>query len=318
MTRTRRDPADLLIGSGLDLTKPFTTRHARDHGLSRDHLGALCREGLLAHPMRGCFHVAHLPDSLDLRVSCLRILVPSACVVTDRTAGWLHGASMILAPGDHLVVPKVSVFHLPGNRLRNDLSRSGERTLAERDITEIQGVRVTTPIRTACDLGRLLSRDSSFAALDSMLGLGQFTHDDLNREVERFRGYRGVRRLRTFAPLADGRSESFGESVLRLRWYDGGAPCLPETQIEVFSEGGRFVARVDLGVERWRYAAEYDGAEFHGPEQAEQDRRRREQLYELGWIVDVFRQEHLFGRAQTADVMLRHAVSAAKLRASAG
>ena len=68
---------------------------------------------------------------------------------------------------------------------------------------EVLGLRVTTPLRTACDLGRLLSRDRAFAALDTMLRLGAFDAEELWAETERFRGMRGVRQLRAFAPLAD-------------------------------------------------------------------------------------------------------------------
>lgn len=319
MPATSLDPVDLLISSGLDLSRPFTTRTALSVGLSFDHLALMLTERILIHPMRGCFFAAHLEDSLELRASCLRLIVPSGCVVTDRTAGWLHGASMILAPGDHLTVPTVSVFdRRPGHRLRNSLSTSGERSLSNRDVTEVQGIAVTTPLRTACDLGRLLRQEPALAAIDAMLRLGAFSREQMADETRRFRGYRGVRQLRALVPLADGGSESFGESVLRLRWYQGGAPGTPETQIDVFDESGLFVARVDMGIEAWRYAAEYDGVAFHGPDQAEHDDTRRERLRELGWIVDVFRGQDVFGRKQDADVRLRRGASAAKVRFHAG
>ena len=51
-----------------------------------------------------------LEDTLALRVDVLKLVVPPDCVVTDRTAGWLWGALMILAPNDHLQTPRVSVL----------------------------------------------------------------------------------------------------------------------------------------------------------------------------------------------------------------
>jgi len=288
-------------------------------GLTTEHLARMIDDGVLVHPLRGCFYSAHLEDSLELRCACVRLLVPASCVVTDRTAGWLHGAPMILAPGDHLEVPKVSVFHRnPGNRLRNSIMSSGERSLAVRDVTEVQGIQVTTPLRTACDLGRLLHQDAAIAALDSMLRVGTFSRDRLLEEAVRFRGFRGIRQLRALAPLADGGAESYGESVLRLRWYQGGAPGVPQTQIEVRDDRGSFVARVDLGVEEWRYAAEYDGALFHGPEHQAHDKRRRDRLRALGWMVDVFRWEDVFSPRRTADVQLRQSANTAKIRFHAG
>lgn len=308
------DPVDLLRRTGLNLDAPFSARTARAHGLSNGRLGRLVDSGLLVRPVRGVYHAAHLADSLELRVACLREVVPRDAVVTDRTAGWLHGADMVLAPGDHLVIPEVQMFQAPGHRLRNAITNSGERGLLPRDVIDLGGLRVTTPLRTACDLGRLLQRDAAFAALDAMLRLGAFNADRLLGEVERFRGYRGVRQLRAFAPLADPGSESFGESALRLRWYDAGGLPRPETQVVVVNEGG-FLARLDLGVRELRYGAEYDGADFHGPDRREHDRRRRERLIEAGWMIDVFRREDVFGRSQRADLILRHSIRLARLRA---
>lgn len=296
----RIDPLEVLIRSDLDLSQPFSATMAEQSGNARRYRTALVESDLLQRPIRGVFHGSHLPDSLELRVACLKLVVPPDAVVTDRTAGWLHGAPMILAPGDHLTVPMVCAFQPPGKRLRNGVSASGERGLGQRDVLQIDGLSVTSPLRTACDLGRLLGRDSAFAALDSMLRLGRFSLDELVVETERFRGYRGVRQLRAFAPLSDAGSESFGESVLRLRWYDAAIAVKPETQIEVWSpEDGR-LARIDVGSRERRYAAEYDGEAFHGATQEVHDRTRRDWLGDQGWEVDVFRRSDLFGRSQSA------------------
>lgn len=312
------DPLDLLERSGLDLSTPFTTQVARSAGLESKHLHRLFDLGLLRRPLRGVYYGAHLEDSLELRVECVRLVVPEDGVVTDRTAGWVHGSGMALAPNDHLAVPVVSVFQSPGKRLRNDVTVSGERRLSDRDVVEIHGVRVTTPLRTACDLGRLLRRDGAFAALDAMVRLGRFTVDDLVLEVERFRGYRGVRQLRALAPLADPGAESFGESVLRLRWYDAGSFPRPETQIPVLRSEMSLMARLDLGCSAWRYAAEYDGEAFHGPDQEDHDRTRRAWIADEGWTVEVFRREDVFGRQQTASARLAQGLRVAALRTRHG
>ena len=311
---TALDPLDLLDRSALDLSVPFTTLAARAAGLESKHLVRLVDLGLLRRPLRGVYHAAHLEDSLELRVECVRLVVPQDGVVTDRTAGWLHGSAMALAPNDHLVVPAVSVFQSPGKRLRNDLTASGERLLSERDVVEIQGVRVTTPLRTACDLGRLLRRDAALAALDAMTRLGRFTVDDLVVEVGRFRGYRGVRQLRALAPLVDPGAESFGESVLRLRWYDAGLFPRPETQIPVLKPELSLMARLDLGCSAWRYAAEYDGAGFHGSDQEAHDRARRDWIADEGWTVEVFRRDDVFGARQDASARLAKGLRLAALR----
>ena len=169
---------------------------------------------------------------------------------------------MILAPNDHLVVPRAHVFCPPGYRLRNGLASSGERFLRPHDIAEMGGLRVTTPLRTACDLGRLLHRDQALAAMDSIARLRRFSVTELVASVPRYAGYRGVVQLRAFAPLVDPEAESPPESILRLRWLDVGLPR-PRCQVPVASpRGGTWW--LDMGLEDERYAAEYDGEEFHG------------------------------------------------------
>ena len=74
-------------------------------------------------PVRGVYHAAQLADGLELRIACLRLVVPEDAVITDRTAGWLHGAPMILAPNDHLASRRCRSSGSPGYRLRNAARR---------------------------------------------------------------------------------------------------------------------------------------------------------------------------------------------------
>jgi hypothetical protein len=291
----------------LPLDRPFTHAEAREMGLQTRDLCVLVEDGLVRRLVAGVYVANRVPDSLALRAQALRLVVPQDAVVTDRTAGWLHGAPMVLAPGDHLVIPQVSMFvNRKGARLRNDLASSGERTLQPNDVTEVFGVRVTSALRTACDLGRLMNRDRAFAALDAMLALGVFDADELWDAVKRFRGMRGVRQLRGFAPLADGRAQSAAESILRLRWLDLLTLPRPEPQIEV-PRPGQPSYWLDLGVRELRYAAEYDGEEWHlrTPEQSARDVRRRTWMRdERGWIIDAVTKDNLFGRTRDIEGIL--------------
>ncbi|WP_296603629.1 type IV toxin-antitoxin system AbiEi family antitoxin domain-containing protein [Nocardioides sp.] len=292
----------------LERSVPFTAREAVAEGASYGWLRRWCRAGLLGHPIRGVYHAPDLPDGLSLRLAVLRLVVPPDCVVTDRTAGWLWGANMILAPGDHLVTPAVQVFCPPGYRLRNGLVDSGERRLAAEDVAVLDGVRVTTPLRTACDLGRLLHVDQALAAMDSLAGLRRFTQDELELAVLRFGRYRGVVQLRALVPLVDPMAKSPGESALRLRWIEGGVPR-PQCQVPVRApDGGWFY--LDMGLPDRLFGAEYDGEEFHDESVEEHDTDRREWCRrEHGWTVLVFRKNNVYGRNQDADRILRRAWS---------
>ncbi|WP_188777362.1 DUF559 domain-containing protein [Marmoricola endophyticus] len=288
-------------------TQPFTAADAVRLDLGPQQLTALCRQAELRRLLRGVYVDSRADDSLQTRLAALKLVIPAGVVVTDRTAAWLHGADMALEPGAHLAVPPISVFHRSrGGRLRNDVTRSGQRMMPDSDVVELDGLLVTTPLRTALDLGRLLPRSQAFAGMDQMLGLG-VPHQDLVAGVERFRTRRGVRQLRTLAPLADPRAESPGESALRLHWLDA-CPPLPRPQLQVVVPGPNGEPfRLDLADERSRFAAEYDGEAWHGADRETYDRWRREWLRRMGWTVLVFRRSQVFGQRRDAELMLRRA-----------
>jgi hypothetical protein len=288
----------------LPLDMPFTTRAARQQGVTPLNLTKLCEEGLLRRLFQGVYVASQAGDSIPLRTSALRLVVPEDCVVCDRHAGWLHGATMVLHPNEHLELMPISVFRPSGKgRLRNGLAASGERNLEAEDVMEIDGLRVTTPLRTAWDLGRTRFTEPAISALDAMLGLDVFTHEELLAGIERFRRMRWITTLRAIAPLADARSESPGESVLRLRWIECQLPQ-PIPQYEVF-RCGRFLARLDLANPDMRFAAEYDGAEWHSSaEQRAHDEHRRADVSEEGWLVRPFTSSNVFGRNRDCEALL--------------
>lgn len=291
---------------------PFTSGHALRQGLTYADLRALVGDGVLSRPIRSVYHSASLPDTTRLRVEVLKLAVPRHAVVTDRSAAWVWGAERVLEPGAHLEVPRVSMFCLPGTRLRNGMVDSGQRDLTARDVTSVDGLRVTTPLRTACDAGRLLHRDQAIGVMDALAALGSFDVPDLEREARRFRGFRGVVQLRALAPLVVTSSGSPGESTLRLRFEDAGLPR-PACQVEVPAPGGGSYY-IDLGLPEHRFGAEYFGAAYHGPEEAAHDEARLAWIrHELGWIIVVLRRDNVYGPDQDAEGLLLAGARAAGL-----
>jgi hypothetical protein len=290
---------------------PFTRRMAMDAGVSRRALERLLHEGLVHRPIKGVYVGTHAVDTVRLRAQCLRLVVPEDCVVVDRHAGWLQGAEMILAPGEHLHLRPLTVFRPSGNgRLRNDLSSSGERNLSPSDIVEIEGLRVSSPLRTAWDLGRVRWPDQAVAGLDSMLRLGAFDKGTFLSGIERFRHMRWITVLRAIAPLADGRSESPGESVLRLRCHEVGVRVVPQVEV---SRHGRVFARLDLADKPRQLGFEYDGHEWHSSdEQVEHDRTRRADLAEDGWVIRAMDAADVFGRERACEQIIRQAAVEAR------
>lgn len=284
--------------------RPFTTRQAREAGVPRARLRRLVEQRLLVRVLPGVYHLPGVVDSIEHRLLCLALVVPPDCVVTDRTAAWVWCGDRALAPDEHLATPRVSVFAPPGRRLRNGLAASGERHLEPHDVVEVGGVRVTTPLRTACDLGRLLHVDQAFAAMDTLAALEVFSVAQLLLELDRFKGYRGIVQARTWAPYVDAGSESQFESIARRRWLTAGLPR-PQCQVPVPApDGGWF--RIDFGLPEERFGGEYFGAAFHGDDQSDHDESRLAWLREAQtWIIVVARTHNVTGPRQDYEQLLQ-------------
>lgn len=299
----------------LPLDVPFTTSTARrEAGLSPRQLAWLVEQGFLRRLVRSVYVASPVPDSLELRCAALRLVVPEDAVVCDRHAGWLHGADMVLAPNEHLHLAPVCVFlPAPGRRLRNCLTASGERSFAPGDVVELNGLRVTSPLRTTWDLGRQRYVEPSLAAMDQMLRLGLFSAAELAAGVPRFKGMRWVTVLRVMVEYVDGRAESPPESILRLRWIQAHLPT-PVPQLEVYDVEGTFLARLDLGNEELAFGAEYDGDEWHSsPDQLRHDRARRALVEsETPFRIAAVRKENLFGPRADVEAVLRRGIAEAR------
>ena len=293
------DPTGTLLGARcpLPLDAPFTHAQAAARGVSRRTFRSLTVSGLVRPVLRGVYAAGQAPDDVLMRAQALALVVPASAVVCDRTAAWLHGVDILPRTALH-APPPVQVAHTDDTRVERPGVDGIRRGLADRDVTFVHGVRVTTPLRTALDLGRLLWRYDALAAIDGFLRLG-VDHDELLGEVDRFRGYRGVRQLRLLAPLGDRRAESVAESAVRLSWIDAGLPA-PELQVWVADDDGRDVFRLDLGLRSVRFGAEYDGAEFHtSPSDVAADIERRRWLQEeRGWTIVVLTQQDVYGPAR--------------------
>lgn len=150
--------------------------------------------------------------------------------------------------------------------------------LPARDITEHDGVRVTTPERTALDCAAHLPRLDAVALLDRFLRAGV----DLDAVWRRSPSDR----VHDLLSLTDRGAASPRESWLRVILVDGGLPR-PATQIRVPLPEGRS-AYLDLGWEPHRLAVEYDGRAHHTtPADRRHDETRRDELRHHGWRIIV-------------------------------
>ncbi|MFD3507226.1 DUF559 domain-containing protein [Nocardia sp. NPDC058666] len=157
--------------------------------------------------------------------------------------------------------------------------------LARHERCEVDGYPVTTPTRTAFDLARRLPRDQAVPALDALCRATRLDPSTVAAFAEGCRGSRGSARVHAVLGLVDAGAESPQESLTRLLLIDHGLP-VPTTQIVVRDVGGEFVARLDMGWEKWRVAVEYDGAQhWTDTAQRTKDIDRLAVLAEQGWLI---------------------------------
>ena len=153
--------------------------------------------------------------------------------------------------------------------------------LSEDEVWLVAGMRVTSPARTAFDIGRSRPADIAIPILDALLNATGITAADVIQIADHRPGARGVRRLRSLLPLVDGGAESPQESRLRLLVVRAGIPP-PATQI-AFRE---LRIRVDMGWPEWKVALEYDGVQhWIDGRQRSWDIERIALLEAAGWVV---------------------------------
>lgn len=157
--------------------------------------------------------------------------------------------------------------------------------LPDDEICRAAGIPVTTPARTAFDLGRRPGVDTAVVRLDALCNATGLRRADIDRVLTRHRGARGIRQLRAVLELVDAGAQSPQETRTRLVLIRAGLPS-PSTQITVFDECGHFVARVDMGWERWKVGVEFDGAQhWTDPNQRSRDINRLAELESCGWRI---------------------------------
>ena len=181
-----------------------------------------------------------------------------------------------------------------GDRSRNQLMVAHVADdLVSSDITRIDGIPVTTPLRTACDLARFTPRSDALVAIDALLHKGLIESERMMKHLVRWKGRRGVRQAYKTLEMADARSESGGETRMRLRLLDLGLPR-PELQIPVYDLFGQVRFWLDLGWLQWMLALEYDGEVAHPEERKVHDEARREWIEGRGWTVRAYRRADIF------------------------
>ena len=224
----------------------------------------------------GQYAWSRLRRDIILELHAVARRVPSAYAFSGRTAAWLLGLDMPPCdPIEVTVARDLPVRARAGIRLRR-------ARLPETDVQTRQGLRTTSAVRTASDLGSGRDLVESVVALDLALHASLVRMADLTRHVQAKFGAKGVKRLRRALELADSKSESPMETRLRIELVRARLPR-PCVQTELHDASGRFLGRADLYYPDRRLVIEYDG-ENH-KDRLISDDRRQNALVNAGYHV---------------------------------
>jgi hypothetical protein len=157
--------------------------------------------------------------------------------------------------------------------------------LADDEVCVVRGIPLTTPARTAYDLGRRQGLTRAVMRLDALANATGLKTDAVNALIDRHRGTRGLVQLREAVDLMDSGAESPQETRTRLLLIVAGF-ARPQTQILVCDEFGCFVGRIDMGWPDFKVGVEYDGPQhWAGPAEHARDIERQNDLEAQGWTI---------------------------------
>jgi very-short-patch-repair endonuclease len=237
-----------------------------------------------------------IEPSLEQRIHAAWLWSGREAVVAGLAAATLHGARWINDDEPvELIWRNARAPH--GVLTRADL-------LLDRESRSMGGLMVTTPERTAFDLGRRGTLGSAVARLDALAAAHRLVAADVVELADAHPRARGLPQLRTALDLMDAGAQSPRETHLRLLLIGAGHPK-PRTQIPVLSPDGRRRYYLDMGWEDVKIAVEYDGDHHRSdPVQFEHDLTRTADVEERGWrlirVVKRSRPDEVLARVQRA------------------
>jgi hypothetical protein len=246
---------------------------------------ALAEHRLSRHELRRRYVALHQDVYVPRDVELTPVLRAKASWLRSRRRGVLAGFSASALHGAKWIDPALPAAIIDTNRRPAAGVQVWEEHIESDEIGIVDGMRVTTPARTALDLARRYPKGVAVAAIDALTQATELKLADVDLLVNRYRGRRRMKAASCVLDLVDGGAQSPKETWLRLLLVSAGLPR-PQTQIAVRNEWGWIEAYLDMGWEHIKVAVEYDGDQHRSSRaQYVKDIRRLETLERMGWIV---------------------------------
>lgn len=259
----------------LDPSSPFTTREARDAGITPGQLRGPAFRRLL----KGVHVAAGTPPSPLLLVQAALSTHPADAFASHLSAATVLGIPVPPHPYAHVSVVR------PDNRRR----RQGvvcHRAAPDAPVRTVRGIRVSAPLQTFVELAAVLVLVDLVAAGDYIVSRGWCTPAELVAHCASSRDRHSARALEAARFVRSG-VDSVMETRIRMLLVLAGFPE-PQVNLSIRNEHGDVVVRFDLSYPVVRVAVEYDGRQ-HADSHAQYDRDidRRERLDSWRWRIVV-------------------------------
>lgn len=250
--------------------------------LTKAGVGDLTYEQLrhLPAPSRGVRYSPGETAPLDL-LRALALTLPARAAYSHNTAAKLLALPLPReGPAVHVTVPSKAE-----RGSRKAITWHAANIVGS--TVEVHGLPCTDAARTWTDLGGLLPLPDLVAVADLALRRSLLTRDQLQPP----KGSRGAVVLRKAAQLADPRSLSPQESIVRVHLHLAGLPA-PQLNVDIIIDGG-WIACADLAWPEYQVIVEYDGRHHVSDRQRHQDAMTRNELAARGWHIRVLTARHL-------------------------
>lgn len=276
---------ELLRARAVAAGNVFTTADAAECGHDARSLRRMVASGECVRIGRGRYAVSPLPlrpeDEHVARTRAALLARRSGVAASHHSALLLHGLPVFGAD--------LSVVHLTRMADRHTRRSSGIAMHVLPPGAHVLWVGGCDAVDVCTALTQLAMAHGILPAAvsaDAALHHGRATGEHLAAAVDRIRGLPGSRAARHMLSHADGRSESVGESRLRLGLLVHRLPAVPQHEIR---DAGELVARVDFLVRGTRVVVEFDGLVKYrgdgGSDVVVAEKLREDRIRALGYEV---------------------------------
>lgn len=238
----------------------FLRREVVELGYSEKAITRMVQKGAWHRVRRG----AYVPDGVWRAADSderYRLFVRAALrqASTDVVASHASAAAFHRAPTWGLPIQWAHLTRRDGHTGRKEAGVQQHRgVLADGDVWPMGPYYVMSPTRTALEVTSIASVEASLCVVDNLLHRELTSPEELRTRYESMEFWPGTLHTDLVLRLADGRSESVGETRSRQICWRENLPA-PIPQFEVHDENGVMIGRVDLAWPEHGVFLEFDG-----------------------------------------------------------